>query len=138
MICRHPHIPNRPTSPIPNSICTQVSFQAWQYVVQAIIIIGLMSKPCILGHKNVFPMPAFLPRHDHIEQALSAHSARQLEQALVHISSPITFPGCEQKRERNMQFQMYRWLTLKCQCSAKFRGCYRINGNVKVSKTRYA
>ena len=42
------------------------------------------------------------------------------------------------KRERNMQFQMYRWLTLKCQCSAKFRGCYRINGNVKVSKTRYA
>ena len=49
MICRHPHIPNRPTSPIPNSICTHVSFQAWQYIVQAIIIIGLMSKPCVFG-----------------------------------------------------------------------------------------
>ena len=26
-------------------------------------------------------------------------------------------------------------LTLKCQCGAKFRGCYRINGKVKVSQT---
>ena len=79
-----------------------MSFQAWQYIVQAIIIIALALCPnrVFLGHKNVFAMPAFLPRHDHIEQALSAHSARQLEQAIVHISSTITFPGCEQKKRK--------------------------------------
>ena len=51
---------------------------------------------------------------------------------------PNHLPWLWTKKRKNMQFQMYRWLTLKCQCSAKFRGCYRINGNVKVSKTRYA
>ena len=101
--------------------------------------IGLMSKPCVFRTKKRYLQcqrfcPGMIILNRHSQHILPNNWSKPL--SIYPPQSPSLVVS--KKRERNMQFQMYRWLTLKCQCSAKFRGCYRINGNVKVSKTRYA
>ena len=97
--------------------------------------LALCPNRVFLGHlqcQRFFPGMIILNRHS--QHILPDNWSKPLSIYPPHSPSLVV----SKKRERNMQFQMYRWLTLKCQCSAKFRGCYRINGNVKVSKTRYA